>query len=82
MTVSDIIKKKPYLAWYIKNPENLSDQSVLEHVLNYGNWDDVQQFIKIKGKEKTAQLFKNTLTHKRTNFPKEIKSYFIRYFNQ
>ncbi len=50
MIVNDIIKAKPFLAWYVKGPEKLSEQSVLEHVLNYGNWDDVQQFIKINGK--------------------------------
>ena len=48
MKVNAIIKNKPYLAWYVKEPEKLSEESVLEHVLNYGNWDDVQRFIKIK----------------------------------
>ncbi len=80
MTVNSIIKNKPYLAWYVKDPERLSEESVLEHVLNYGNWDDVQQFIKIKGKDKTAELFNKTLTNKRTNYFPAIKSYFHRYF--
>jgi hypothetical protein len=81
MTVNSIIKNKPYLAWYVKDPEKLSEESVLEHVLNYGNWDDVQQFIKIKGKDESAALFKKTLTNKRTNYSPAIKSYFYRYFN-
>ena len=81
MTVNNIIASKPYIAWYIKDPNSLSEESVLEHVLNYGNWDDVQQFIKIKGKVKTAELFNKTLAKKRTNYSPEIKSYFIRYFN-
>ncbi len=81
MTVNSIIKNKPYLAWYVKDPENLSEESVLEHVLNYGNWDDVQQFIRIKGKDKTAILFKKTLTNKRTNYQPAVQSYFFRYFN-
>lgn len=81
MTVNNIIINKPYLAWYIKDPEKLSEKSVLEHILNYGNWDDVQQFIKIKGKNKTAELFKKTIVNKRTNYSPAIKSYFSRYFN-
>lgn len=81
MTVNIIIKNKPYLAWYVKDPEKLSEESVLEHVLNYGNWDDVQQFIKIKGKDKTTELFKKTLTNKRVNYSPAIQSYFSRYFN-
>lgn len=82
MKVNNIIKNKPYLAWYVKNPEKLSEESVLEHILNYGNWDDVQEFIKLKGKNETAQLFNKTLTNKRTNYPLAIKSYFYRYFNK
>jgi len=82
MSVNDIIKNKPYLAWYIKDPEKLSEESVLEHVLNYGNWNDVQQFIKIKGLSASASLFNHSLTKKRTNYAPEIKSYFSRYFNR
>lgn len=81
MSVNDIIKNKPYLAWYVKDPEKLSEESVLEHILNYGNWDDVQQFIKIKGKDKTTEVFKKTIANKRTNYSPAIQSYFSRYFN-
>ncbi len=81
MTVNDIIVNKPYLAWDVKSPENLSEESVLERVLNFGNWDDVQQFIAIKGKNQTASVFKNTLTKTRTNYTPEIRSFFIRYFS-
>lgn len=56
MSVNDIIKNKPYLVWYVKNPDKLSESSVLEHILNYGNWDDVQQFIKIKGFKKNKKI--------------------------
>lgn len=80
MSINDIIKNKPYLAWYIKNPEKLSEQSVLEHVLNYGNWEDVQQFISIKGIAETAKIFHETVSHERTNYSPQIQSYFSRYF--
>lgn len=79
--VQDIIKKKPYLAWYVKNVENLSDESVLEHVLNYGNWDDVQSFIKIKGLQGTRDIYHQTLQKSRTNYPDNIKHYFDLYFS-
>ena len=82
MTVNNIIKKKPYLAWYVKDPEKLSEESVLEHILNYGNWDDVQLFIKIKGLKETAKLFNKSLKNKRINYQPVIKSYFYRYFNE
>ena len=81
MTVNIIIKNKPYLAWYVKDPDKLTEGSVLEHVLNYGNWDDVQLFIKIKGIEGTTELFNKSLRNKRTNYQPAIQSYFSRYFN-
>jgi len=58
--VSQIIIKKPYLAWYVKDVKKLFEESVLEHILNYGDWEDMQEFIKIKGKKETTTLF---LTH-------------------
>lgn len=80
MKVNSIIKNKPYLAWYVKDPETLSDASVLEHVLNYGNWDDVQLFIKMKGISEAAELFNKSLKNKRTNYTPAIHSYFLKYF--
>ncbi len=81
MTVNTIINSKPYLAWYVKDPNKLSEESVLEHILNYGNWEDVQLFIKIKGIKGTAELFNKSLKNNRTNYQPAIQSYFLRYFN-
>ena len=81
MSVNDIVKSKPYLAWYVKDQGALSEESVLEHVLNYGDWNDVQLFIKIKGVNKTAELFNKSLKNKRTNYQPAIQSYFSRYFS-
>ena len=82
MRLQDIIKQKPYLAWYVKDPAKLSDKSVLEHVLNYGNWDDVQKYISIKGLKETAQTFMATLQQKRSNYFPEIQHYFTHYFTR
>ena len=82
MSTQDIIKKKPYLAWYVKDPSQLTDQSVLEHVLNYGDWDDVKTYIKIKGLDKTAKIFTDEANKSRTNYLPEVKQYFTRYFRK
>mgnify|MGYP001618192886 CR=1 FL=1 len=79
--VQDIIRKKPYLAWYVRSAEGLSDESVLEHVLNYGNWEDVQTFIKIKCLKETKNLFNKTIKQNRVNYSNNIKHYFDLYFN-
>lgn len=80
MSISDLIKLKPYLFWYVKDPEKLSEESILENILNYGDWDDVQEFIRIKGKAVTAGIFNRTLKKKRCNYSAPIKAYFCRYF--
>lgn len=78
--VQDMIRRKPYLAWYVADPGELSDESVLEHVLNYGNWDDVQEYIKLKGMAETARLFGATSRKQRVNYRPEIAYYFKLYF--
>ena len=82
MKVNDIIKNKPYLAWDVKDLSVLSEESVLERVLNYGNWDDVQGYIKIKGILDTKRIFNKLLNKKRVNLFPEIRHYFTIYFNK
>lgn len=57
MTIHEFIKERPYLVWYVKDLASLSEESIVEHVLNYGDWDDVQEMIKILGMGKTASIF-------------------------
>lgn len=80
--VQDIIIQKPYLSWYTKDNTNLSEASVLEHVLNYGNWEDVQSFIKVFGLVASAELFHQIADKPRTNLRPEIKHYFNLYFEK
>jgi hypothetical protein len=57
----------------------------LEHVLNYGDWDDVQKMIKILGMRKTARIFRRkSMLSKvgRQNYRPEIIRYFNMYFNK
>ena len=82
MTIHEFIKKRPYLVWYIRDLDNLSEESIVEHVLNYGNWDDVQEMIKILGIEKTASIFKYRLKEPRSNYRPEVKNYFQLYFQK
>lgn len=83
MTLQNFIKKRRYLVWYVKNPENLSQEAVVEAVLNYGNWDDVKKLFSILGINKVAKIFrKQTTRRKRINYRPEIKHYFNLYFKK
>ncbi len=82
MNIHQFIKKRPYLVWYVKDLEKLSDESIVEHVLNYGDWDDVQKMIKILGIKKTAAIFWKKSRQKRCNYRKRTKNYFSLYFKK
>ena len=77
------IKQRPYLVWYVKHPEKLSEESIVEAVLNYGDFEDVKEMISILGIKKTAQIFKQqTQSKKRCNYHPKTKNYFQLYFNK
>jgi hypothetical protein len=81
----NFIKKRRYLVWYVKDVEQLPDESIVEAVLNYGDWDDVQTLIKIMGIQKVARIFREKSRPSamgRQNYRPEIKHYFSLYFNK
>lgn len=82
MTIQQFIKKRKYLVWYVKNPEKLNNEAIVEAVLNYGDWDDVQEMIRILGIKKTAAIFREKSKQKRCNYLPDIKNYFTLYFNK
>lgn len=82
MTIQDFIKQRPYLVWYTKNYDNLSPDSVVEAVLNYGDWNDFKKMIKILGIKKTSEIFEKESNKKRSNYRPEVKNYFHLYFHK
>lgn len=83
--IHEFIKQRPYLVWYVKDLGKLDDASIVEHVLDYGDWDDGQEMIKILGMQKTASIFRQKSTPDkfgRQNYRQEIKYYFQLYFNK
>ncbi len=81
-TLQEFIKKKPYLVWYVKDLDGLNDESIVEHVLNYGDWEDVQEMIKILGVKKTAEIFNKQVNQRRVNYDTKILNYFKLYFSK
>ncbi len=83
--IHEFIKKRPLLVWYVKDLDGLDEASIVEHVLNYGDWNDVQEMIKILGLQKVAEIFRKKSTPDkfgRQNYRPEIKHYFGLYFNK
>ncbi len=84
MDIHDFIKKRKHLIWYVRNYDKLSAESIVEATLNYGDWDDVQELIKILGIKKTAKIFREQTSPKRMrcNYGDKTKHYFKLYFKK
>lgn len=85
MTLHDFTKKRRYLWWWVEDLKGLSQESIVEGVLNYGNWDDVQTLFKTLGLKKAAAIFrKKSKPSKigRQNYRPEVKHYFTQYFKR
>ena len=80
--IHDFIEARKHLVWYVKDHRALSEESIVEAVLNYGNWNDVQEMIRILGIKHTAEVFykDSRCGRRRGNYYPETLCYFERYF--
>ena len=65
------IQKKPYLVWHTK-PEDVSEEAIVEAVLNYADFDDIKKIIKILGIKKVAKSTDECLARQ---FSRAVKGY-------
>lgn len=84
MTIKEFIKKRKYLVWYVKDVTKLNNEAIVEAVLNYGNWDDVQKLIKILGIKEVARIFRTQTapSRMRINYHPKTAHFFKLYFNR
>ena len=76
------ITRKPYLAWDVASPNQLSEKSVLERIYNYGDWQDYLEIESILGLTKTAEIFKSLVSQTRTNLRPQTINYFQHYYQK
>lgn len=76
------MQTRPYLIWYTKDFQHLSEGAVVESVLNYGDFDDIKKMIAILGREKVARIFRKQIKQKRMNYNPKIVNYFTLYFKK
>ncbi|MDP2946163.1 MAG: hypothetical protein Q8N61_01760 [bacterium] len=81
-TLQEFIRRRPYLIWYIKDFDKLDKESIVEHTLNYGTWDDVRELFSILGIKKVAAIFSEQIGRKRINYDPKIINYFKLYFSR
>ncbi len=81
MNLQKFIKKRKYLFWDV-HLDGLDEPAVVERILNYGDWNDVQEMFGVIGIKRVAEIFAGQTVNKRNNYDKKIKNYFRLYFNK
>ncbi|MFA5775508.1 MAG: hypothetical protein WC864_09045 [Ilumatobacteraceae bacterium] len=82
MKASTIIKEKPYLMWSTTQYDTLSDEAVVEAVLQFGDMDDVKKLIAILSMKTVAEIFSKQIKRPRNNYSPAINHYFQLYFQK
>jgi len=70
------------LIWWVKDYAALDEEPIVEATLNYGDWRDVQELIRIMGMEQVARIFRKQMVtgRQRGNYHKRTRHYFELYF--
>jgi len=77
--LKEFIKQYSPLWWWVpeKAKENLSLNSVVEALLNYGSIEDIKKLFGIVGIKKGAEIYyEGTNNQQRTNYSLEIENFF------
>lgn len=76
----DWLQQRRDLWWDVEDLAQLSEMSILERVLQYGQWQDFLDLQKKWGLGKMKSLFEQLLSKKRKNLRPQTQKLFIRYF--
>ena len=82
--VKDFIREHAALFWYSPEDkaETVSDELLVETVLNYGDMDTVRELFKVMGTKQAATIFRRMTGRKQLNYFPEVWNFFNLYFNR
>jgi len=85
--VKGYIDRHQELFWYTPSPksEKVSDDLLVETILNYGTMDDVRELFKVLGIKEVSQLFFSAITQserRKNNYFEPTANYFTLLFNR
>jgi hypothetical protein len=86
-TLKAYIRKRGDLFWYSPEDkgETVSDELLVEHILNYGTMDDVQELFRVMGLHRVAEVFFHSINlseRRQNNFTPVSLNYFTLLFNR
>ena len=82
--IKNYIRENGNLFWYTPKDkgENVTDELLVETMLNYGSLEQIQTLFKLMGINTVAKIFRNMTGRKKMNYFPEIWNYFNLYFNK
>ena len=84
MTRAEYIKQHASLFWYTPEAkkEEISDNLLVETILNYGTMEDVKALFDLMGMEKVADVFFSAKGRQKLNYFPQIYNFFTLVFNR
>ena len=82
--IKDYIGKHSQLFWYSPHDkrDTVSDELLVETIINYGNMKDVRHLFEIMGLQNVATVFRQMTDRKKLNIYPELRHYFELYFDR
>lgn len=85
--VKEYIRARGELFWYSPDDkgESVSDELLVEHVLNYGTMEDVRELFNVMGLREVAEVFRRTTSiseRRRNNYNPRTLNYFSMFFER
>jgi hypothetical protein len=82
--IKHFIRENGHLFWYTPEDkgEKVTDELLVETLLNYGTLEQVRDLFKVMGLKKVAVVFWGMTGRKKMNYFPEIHNYFSLYFKK
>ena len=82
--IKQFIREHSDLFWYTpdESKEDISNELLVETILNYGNMDDIRRLINIMGMEYVSGIFFGLEGRKKLNYYPEIHNFFSLLFSK
>ncbi|MCK9412260.1 MAG: hypothetical protein M0Q53_08160 [Prolixibacteraceae bacterium] len=76
--IKEFIRQHSHLFWYTPEDQKevISNEFLVETILNYGDMNDVRNLIKIIGTERLSEIFSDLQGRKKLNYYPEIYNFF------
>lgn len=82
--IEEYIQKCNELFWWVPEDKkkNLSNDAIVETILNYGTEEQVKELFNILSVERVAEIFKKKTNNKRSNYFPIVENYYNLYFSK